>query len=502
MLRTLLRIALQLLREDLVLGRRGAARPRPCDGVRREAVTLDLQKELGRRADDLEGRRSHEEEIRARVHPAQRSVQGNTVERPSVGERRHVDRLAPSQDDLDGFACRDGVLGDLDGTDVGLASQARVDSFRGQADPAPGCRARASTGPARGLRAGPVRHLGCRRPGSSLQRLEDRPLGDAIAALEIRRRRVQRGDRGEIVGQVIEHQDQVGLDERRGGNTDRVAFRERDGRLEGGDGVVGERAHCSARESRHAVARLDPPPRDEPTQGVQRVGRLEGLGRQRRVVLVDRHGPRLDRRRRPTDLEQPPRDDAQERVAAQALAAFDRLEEVGRTAIVEAQKRPDRRLEVGRAARLEEQRVRVGGQALRGSEAERICRCHRRWPSGLVRRSGADARETKRPFVPGTKGRAFRGATLIRRCRTHVTDGSTRDAILRRRSALPSIAGALRRSLLARRRRAFGPEAPGSIPCRCRPGFHQPPGLCADARRVLVPFIALFRCGGESRRGS
>jgi len=36
----------------------------------------------------------------------------------------------------------------------------------------------------------------------------------------------------------------------------------------------------------------------------------------------------------------------------------------------------------------------------------------------------------------------------------------------------------------------LGPEAPGSIPCRRRPGFHQPPGLCADARRVLVPFTA------------
>jgi len=35
----------------------------------------------------------------------------------------------------------------------------------------------------------------------------------------------------------------------------------------------------------------------------------------------------------------------------------------------------------------------------------------------------------------------------------------------------------------------FGPEAPGSIRRRRRPGFHQPPGLSADARRVLVPFI-------------
>ena len=31
--------------------------------------------------------------------------------------------------------------------------------------------------------------------------------------------------------------------------------------------------------------------------------------------------------------------------------------------------------------------------------------------------------ESKRPLVSGTKGRAFRGATLIRRCRTFLTDG-------------------------------------------------------------------------------
>ena len=44
------------------------------------------------------------------------------------------------------------------------------------------------------------------------------------------------------------------------------------------------------------------------------------------------------------------------------------------------------------------------------------------------------------------------------------------------------------------RRFAFGPEAPGSIPRRRHPGFHQPPGLCADARRVLVPFTAHYSC--------
>jgi len=50
-------------------------------------------------------------------------------------------------------------------------------------------------------------------------------------------------------------------------------------------------------------------------------------------------------------------------------------------------------------------------------------------------------------------------------------------------------------------RSPFGPEAPGSIPCRRRSGFHQPPDLSADARRVLVPFTARIQLGAESRRG-
>jgi hypothetical protein len=79
------------------------------------------------------------------------------------------------------------------------------------------------------------------------------------------------------------------------------------------------------------------------------------------------------------------------------------------------------------------------------------------------------------------------------------------------RSALPCIAGALRRSLLGgacvAARVPFGPEAPGSIRRRCHPGLHQPPGLSADARRVLVPFTARLRdvggvCGGSDGASS
>ena len=112
--------------------------------------------------------------------------------------------------------------------------------------------------------------------------------------------------------------------------------------------------------------------------------------------------------------------------------------------------------------------------------------------------------------VPPSFGDAALALPAARVFRVRCADGPWR-------SALPCIAGALRRSLLGsglRLRRGpstFGPEAPGSIRRRRRPDFHQPPGLSADARRVLVPFIARLRdvggvCGevprGVKRRPS
>jgi hypothetical protein len=59
------------------------------------------------------------------------------------------------------------------------------------------------------------------------------------------------------------------------------------------------------------------------------------------------------------------------------------------------------------------------------------------------------------------------------------------------RSVLPCIAGALRRSLLASPGSSrFGPVAHGAIRSCRRPSFHQPLGLCAGNREVLVPIIA------------
>ena len=96
--------------------------------------------------------------------------------------------------------------------------------------------------------------------------------------------------------------------------------------------------------------------------------------------------------------------------------------------------------------------------------------------------------ESRTTFVSGTKGRAFRGATLIRRCRTLVTDGRSTSpwspigaALYRWRSA-PEPTG-----VRGSRRLAFGPEAPGSIPRRRRSGSHQPPDLWVDVATGTRP---------------
>ena len=186
--------------------------------------------------------------------------------------------------------------------------------------------------------------------------------------------------------------------------------------------------------------------------------------------------------------------DAEEGVAAEPLAALDGLEEVGRRrAVVEAEERADRRLEVGRARGAQQQRVGVRGEALRLRQAERI-RC------GHVRR-------LRRPVRPRIKT-TFRPRderSSLPRCHPHSAMPHSRD---RRAVYSPPIGAALYRWRSAPEPTGvrvaaspFGPEAPGSIRRRRRPGFHQPPGLSADARRVLVPFTARIRdVGRESRQ--
>ncbi len=124
----LLRVALELLGQERVLAGVGATRPGAGDRVGRQAVALDLEEQLGRGADDLEGRRPDEEQVRARVDPAERPVEADPVERDTGrGVGRQLERLAPGEDDLDRLAGRDRVLGDLDRVDVLVAPEARLD---------------------------------------------------------------------------------------------------------------------------------------------------------------------------------------------------------------------------------------------------------------------------------------------------------------------------------------------------------------------------------------
>src|SRR5688500_18748594 len=104
----------------------------------------------------------------------------------------------------------------------------------------------------------------------------------------------------------------------------------------------------------------------------------------------------------------------------------------------------------------------------------------------------------------GTKGRSFRGATRFRRpivaALLSPTGRTLRPPIGAALITLALCAGAY---LVRPAPPPLGPEAPGSIRRRFRPGSHQPPGLCAGERELLVPIVA--RCsvvGAESRQAA
>ena len=305
-------------------------------------------------------------------------------------------------------------------------------------------------------RAASPGHLGRGRPRGPLERLEDRLLGDPVATLEVGRVGVERGDGRQRVGQVVEDEDEVGLDEGRRRDADRVALGERDGRLEGRDRVVGERPDGAAGEARHALGRLDAAARDEGADGRQRVGdvdasRSAGPGRRRAPSPAGsgsgrgRRGPRAGgaARRRGTSSDRGARRPRPIRAGRRGSPSSSR------------RKAP---IGVSRSA------GRVARRRIVSALAARRCACARLIGSAVVIAVGLG--ESRTTFVSGTKGRAFRGATLIRRCRTLVTDGPVR-RLHGRRSALPSIAGALRRSLLASAARAASRSVrrlPGPFP--------------------------------------
>ena len=114
------------------------------------------------------------------------------------------------------------------------------------ADAGRGVRRGAAPGAGRG-------HLVRGRARRALERLEDGALGDAVAPLEVRGIGVERGDRRELVGEVVEDDDEVRLDVARERHADGVPVRARDGRLEGGDRVVAEGADGAAGEAGHPV---------------------------------------------------------------------------------------------------------------------------------------------------------------------------------------------------------------------------------------------------------
>ena len=177
----LLGVAAQLVGQAVVLGRRRAARPRAGDGVRGHAVADDLEQQLGARADDLERGRAGEEQVRRRVDAAQRAIQADAVDRLAVGPVGEVERLAPGEHDLDRLAGGDRVLRVLDGLDVLVAAERDVDLAGTRSRPP---RPSVSDRPPEGRR-----HLGPAGPRGPLQGLEDRALGDPVAALEVGRPR-------------------------------------------------------------------------------------------------------------------------------------------------------------------------------------------------------------------------------------------------------------------------------------------------------------------------
>ncbi len=287
---------------------------------------------------------------------------------PSIGapsaDGRQVEALAPREDDLDRLAGRDRVLGPLHGADVLVAAEARLDLAQTR-----------SVGGAvvRGGAPERRRHLGLARAGGPLERLEDRPLGDPVPAVEVRRLRVERRDRAQLVAEVIEHDHEVRLDEARQRGVHRVAVGQRHGRLERRDRVVAEGAHGPAGEPRHPVHGHDATLGDERAEGLEGIGRVADRHRQVRGIRLhaDRAGGHVGLA--VADLQQPPRADAQEAVAAEPLPALDGLEEVGgRHAVVEAEEGADRRLEVRGARRAQQDRVGAAGEALGLGQAQRI----------------------------------------------------------------------------------------------------------------------------------
>ena len=138
----------------------------------------------GRRADDLEGWRSDEEQVRAGVDPAQRPVQSDPVERPpvagSVGRSNDWRRARTT------WIASPAAIASL------ATSTAWMYSSRPRLVPAGRPSALAAGGVAGAPFVPPLaipRHLGLGRPRAALERLEDRPPRRSGSATRGRARR-------------------------------------------------------------------------------------------------------------------------------------------------------------------------------------------------------------------------------------------------------------------------------------------------------------------------
>ena len=262
----LLRVALELLGEQRVLAGVGAARPRAGDRVGREPVALDLEEQLGRCADDLERGRPDEEQVRARVDPAQRAVEADA--RRAVGRpgRRQLERLAPREHDLDRLAGGDRVLGDLDGPDVLVAAEARLDRPGRSSPPSGAGPAGAGRDQLGGRRAVPSarapRRSPARRCGSGPRGRGVSVWSEAIAdSVWVRwsKTRTRSVSMKAAIGTPTGSASGSGTV---GSNVD--------------DRVVGEGADGPAGEARHPLDRLDAAPGHEGAERGERIGRLGG----------------------------------------------------------------------------------------------------------------------------------------------------------------------------------------------------------------------------------
>ena len=302
---------------------------------------------------------------------------------------------------------------------------------------------------------------------------------------------MEAGDRADRVGQVVEDEDEVRLDEARRRDADRVGVGQRDGRLEDRHRVVGEGADGAAGEARHALEREHPAPADERAQRGQRIGGRKPLDRQVGSIGVDAQRPGLDRRHPVADLEQAARPDAEEAVAARA-ARRPRPTRGGR---------PGRRRRAAGTPRSASRGRRRGSPAggscrrsparrLRRGQAERIGCRHR---SVRLRRRCGDpgpARRIKNDLRPRDERSCLpRCHPHSAICRTHLTDGSADGPQIRR----PPIGA-------ARYRWRSAPEPTGdrSRSVRRLPGpFPAVVAPVSTSHRVSVP-----TCDGYSSRSS